>query len=244
MPINAPKMAVCGKMISTTRPTGKTAHRETVLFGARSPIVVEFEEVCARAGIPLVAAISVNGTPRVLNRAIVVSLEDMGNRFHGLDFIPVAFSPQRRRDLHDQGLERGLRLAPAAVDPSAVLFSSARVREGTFVNAGAIVGALSIIGSCCLLNRSVSIGHHSIIDDFVSIGPGATLASNARVGEASMIGAGCTILPNVEIGAGSFIAAGSVVRKSMGPGMLISGNPARELRPYKQPAGFNRDDDE
>ena len=128
-------------------------------------MVVEFEEVCSRAAIPLVAAIDLGGAPRLLNSRIIVALNDMGDRFRGLHFIPAAFSPQRRRELNDIATGRGLILSTPVIDPSAVVFSSARIGEGTFVNAGAVVGALSIIGKCCLLNRSASVGHHCIIGD-------------------------------------------------------------------------------
>ena len=195
-------------------------------------MVVEYEDVCARAGLTITAGISLGGAPRLLRRDLVVDLNKVDGRFAGAGFIPVAFGPERRRELHDEALKRGLLLAPAAIDPSAVLSPSARIGDGSLVNAGVIIGALSFIGACCLINRAASLGHHSIIGDFVSIGPGAVLASNVRVGECSLIGAGSTILPNVEIGAGAVIAAGSVVRKTVGDGVLVSGNPAKELRSF------------
>lgn len=206
--------------------------RDVCLFGVRSPMVVEYEDVCARAGLTITAAISLGGAPRLLRRNLVIDINQLDGRFAGAGFVPVAFGPERRRELHDEALKRGLVLAPAVIDPSAVLSPSARVGDGSFVNAGVVVGALSFIGACCLINRSASLGHHTVIGDFVSIGPGAVLASNIKVGEGSLIGAGATILPNVEIGAGAVIAAGSVVRKTVGDGVLMSGNPAQELRSF------------
>lgn len=217
--------------------------RSIVLFGVRSPIVVEYEDVCARAGIAIAARINLGGAPRLMNTANLVDHHDMGGRYAGLQFIPVGFSSQRRRGLAAQAVADGLTLAPPLVDPSAMLSPNARLRNGSFVNAGVVVGAVSFIGTCCLLNRSASVGHHTIIGDFVSIGPGATLASNIRIGDGCLIGAGSTILPNVEIGPGSVIAAGAVVRKPVPPGMLVSGNPARELR-VLSPAHRARLDDQ
>lgn len=44
-----------------------------------------------------------------------------------------------------------------------------------------------------------------------------------------IVGSGSVILPGVEIGAGSAIGALSLVTKSISPGMIAIGNPAKEL---------------
>ena len=43
------------------------------------------------------------------------------------------------------------------------------------------------------------------------------------------IGTGSQILPGVTIGEGSLVAAGSIVTKSVPPGMVVGGNPAKVL---------------
>jgi len=50
---------------------------EIVLFGVRTPLVVDYEETCKRLGIEVVAGISVLGTPRMLDRSRVISLDDI-----------------------------------------------------------------------------------------------------------------------------------------------------------------------
>jgi maltose O-acetyltransferase len=44
------------------------------------------------------------------------------------------------------------------------------------------------------------------------------------------IGGGAIILPGVSVGTGSVVGAGSVVTRDVSPGMVVAGNPARELR--------------
>lgn len=51
----------------------------------------------------------------------------------------------------------------------------------------------------------------------VTIGPGA------------WIGWGAIIMPGVEIGAGAVVAAGAVLTKSVGPGEIAGGNPAKVI---------------
>ena len=43
------------------------------------------------------------------------------------------------------------------------------------------------------------------------------------------IGSGTLIMPGVTIGESSLVAAGSVVTKSVPPGMIVGGNPARVI---------------
>jgi sugar O-acyltransferase (sialic acid O-acetyltransferase NeuD family) len=201
-----------------------------IIFGVRSPMIVEYEEVCRRAGLDIRAGVSVNGTPRTSGIRTIWRPDEIDPAASTLAFLACAFVPARRRALHDLALERGLSPATALVDPSAIVASSSRIGDGSFVNMAAVIGAMSMIGEGVLINRSASLGHHCIIDDFVSIGPGVTMAGNTRVGTGTVIGAGAVILPNVEIGANAVVAAGSLVRKAVAAGTLVSGQPATPQR--------------
>lgn len=53
---------------------------------------------------------------------------------------------------------------------------------------------------------------------------------HTRIGANCFIGGRSLILPGVEIGDGCVIGAGSVVTKSVPPGCVVAGNPARILR--------------
>ena len=196
-----------------------------IIFGVRTPLVVELEESLARLGIEVTAAVSVNGTPRVFDRSKIVDLADF-SAVMGAQFMASAFAPQRRKDLISQALALGLANAAAIVDPTTILPRSIRIGDGSYINAGVVIGAMTMIGEGVLVNRSVSLGHHTVLGDLVSIGPGATLAGNIHVGTGSVIGAGATILPNVRIGAGAIVSAGSLVRKHVPDGTLVVGNPA------------------
>ena len=50
------------------------------------------------------------------------------------------------------------------------------------------------------------------------------------VQKGASIGSGATILAKVTIGKGAIVGAGSVVTKSVPPGSIVAGNPARVLR--------------
>ena len=215
-----------------------------ILFGIRSPIVVEFEETCHRLSIPVTAAVSVNGTPRITDRSRIVELDGLNVEKVGRAFVACAFSPARRAALIKMARARDLVLAPALIDPTAILARTVRVGDGSFINAGVVVGAMSIIGEGVLINRAVSVGHHNILGNYVSIGPGATLAGNIHVGSGTMIGAGVVVLPDIRIGAGAVIAGGSLVRRHVPDGACVAGNPATKFNFNPARSSLNIEDGE
>ena len=195
-----------------------------ILFGVRSPLVIEFEETLLRLGVRVTAAVSINGVPRLQDRSQLVDLPAF-KPAAGDSFIACAFSPRRRAELVRLALSLGLKKAAALLDPTSILPRSVRIGDCSFVNAGVVIGGLSLIGEGVLVNRSASLGHHTVLGDYVSIGPGATLAGNVHVGDGAIIGAGAVVLPDVRIGAGAIVAAGSLVRKHVEDGTLVAGNP-------------------
>ncbi len=201
-----------------------------ILFGVRSPLAVEYEEACLCAEIPISACVSVAGAPRVFSMDKVIELSDFDRAPIEDSFVACAFYPPRREELTKLGLARGLPLAEVLCHPSAVVARSVKIGEGSFVNAGVVIGAASLLGQGVLVNRAASLGHHTFLGDFVSIGPGATLAGNIHVGPGAVVGAGAVVQPDVRIGAAAVVAAGAVVRRHVPEGATVAGNPARKLR--------------
>jgi len=56
-----------------------------------------------------------------------------------------------------------------------------------------------------------------------------------RVGKGAVIGTGATLLCGVTVGAGAMVGAGSVVTRSVAPGAVVAGNPARPLAKKPSP---------
>ena len=210
-----------------------------ILFGVRSPLVVEYEETCRRLRVEVAAGVSVSGTARMLDMSRVVALQDIESISRESPFITCAFSSLRRKELSELAILKGLEVCDALIDPTAVLPSSLRVGKGTFINACAVVGGATIIGEHVLINRAVSLGHHSLIGDYVSIGPGATLASNIHLGDGATIGAGAIVLPNIKIGNDAVVGAGTLVRKDVGDGVFVAGNPAKERPLNREKSSLN-----
>ncbi|MEL6689319.1 MAG: acetyltransferase [Pseudomonadota bacterium] len=201
-----------------------------VLFGAKSPFIVEHEETLSRLKTPIAAIISLGGPSRATSRDKLVNVDDVSGAHLDAPFIPCAFATGNRMELVRKALSLGFTLAGPLIDPFAAVASSSKVGPGSYVNAGAVIGGVSILGQCCVINRNASVGHHCLLSEFVNVGPGAILASNVVVGKGASIGAGATILPGVRIGESAVVAGGSVVRKDVAADCLVTGNPARPSR--------------
>lgn len=191
---------------------------------------MDYEESLQRLSLSLLAVINFGGPLRLFDRGKLLPLEDCVATHADVGFLPCAFFPARRRELHDLAVSEGFRLASALVDPHSVSASSSRIGDGSYLNACSVVGGASIIGTCVVVNRAASVGHHCGLSDFSSIGPGATLAGNVRVGKGAVIAAGAVIQPDVRIGDDAVVSAGSVVRRDVATDSVVVGNPARALR--------------
>jgi sugar O-acyltransferase (sialic acid O-acetyltransferase NeuD family) len=205
--------------------------RRVVLYGVGSPLVVDAEESCARAGVEIVVGVrNIDGAVYVSDSLRVVSPSELTDTERACGVLIVLFTPGHRRAAFEDALRAGFSRGATVVDPTSPVARSARIGDGVFINAGCVIAAACRLGDRVLVNRSASIGHHAVIGAYASIGPGAILAGSVTIGRGAVIGAGAVILPEVEIGDNAVIAAGSVVRRSVPANSLAEGNPAQVTR--------------
>jgi acetyltransferase-like isoleucine patch superfamily enzyme len=95
-------------------------------------------------------------------------------------------------------------------------------------------------GDFCRLHSGVFVPKGCRLGNFVWIFPYAVLTndptppsdveSGVEVDDEAVVGAGAVLCPGVRIGAGAVVAAGSVVTRSVPPGQLVGGSPARCIK--------------
>jgi len=135
----------------------------------------------------------------------------------------------RRSIFTDQAAARGLPFA-TIVHPTAHVPASSPVGEGSIVGAGVLVGAYASIGRHVLLNRGSLIGHHTVVEDYVSVLPGANVAGSCRIGRAAFVAMGSVVVDHTSIGEESIVAAGAVVLRDVPPNVQVVGVPARVVK--------------
>jgi len=148
--------------------------------------------------------------------------------------IPVIVAPasyRERATAVSNAMAMGASSFANLIDPTSVIASTANFGCGNYVNSLASIASFVQIQCHTNINRNSAIGHHCLIESFVSTGPGVILCGSVEVGLGCFIGAGTTILPNVKIGRNVVIGAGSVVTKDLPSDVIAYGNPAQVMKP-------------
>jgi len=81
-----------------------------------------------------------------------------------------------------------------------------------------------------VVNRNASVGHHTVLEDFVTLNPGSHVAGICQLEHGVTIGAGATVVDSVTIGRNSVIGAGSVVTRDIPSDVVAYGVPAKVVR--------------
>jgi sugar O-acyltransferase (sialic acid O-acetyltransferase NeuD family) len=199
-----------------------------ILFGIGSPLVAEYTETCRRLGYRIVAAVRNRPGPVFFaDEGAIVDVRELAPALLRTACLCPMFTPRNRAVAVDEAIALGLAFAPALIDPTAIVASTASAGAGSFINAGCIIGAEAKLGDHVVVNRGATVGHHAALAAFTSLGPGAILAGQVTVGTGAMIGAGAVVLPNVVIGPHAVVGAGTVVVRDVPAGAKVLGNPAR-----------------
>lgn len=105
--------------------------------------------------------------------------------------------------------------------------------KGNIVGAGVRFSNNIKMGDFGLFNSNATIAHDCIIEDFVTISPGANIAGNVHLHEEAFIGIGATVIQGksvhekLHVGPNSIVGAGAVVIHNIAPNAIVKGIPAK-----------------
>lgn len=92
---------------------------------------------------------------------------------------------------------------------------------------GTIITACVQVRKGVLINLNCTIGHDSLIEEFVEISPGTAISGHCYLGRFSVLGTNSTVLPGIRIGENVIVGAGAVVTKDVSDNSVVVGVPAK-----------------
>lgn len=125
-----------------------------------------------------------------------------------------------------------------AIHKSASIAKNVEIGAGSVVFHNSVLQSSVVIGKHVIINTAASVDHDCVIGDYAHISPNATLCGSVRVGEGTHVGAGAVIIPNITIGKWVMVGAGSVVTKDVPNYSIIVGNPGRIIKRSNERSSF------
>jgi sugar O-acyltransferase (sialic acid O-acetyltransferase NeuD family) len=105
-----------------------------------------------------------------------------------------------------------------------------RIGDGVNLMTGTTVTNDVEIGTGSLINLHCTIGHDSILGEFVELSPGVHVSGNCTIGDFCNIGTNAVLLPKITLGENVIVGAGAVVTKDVPPNSLVVGLPAKVVK--------------
>lgn len=123
------------------------------------------------------------------------------------------------------------RLDSAGLSPFTAVHPTAAIGEKSVLGPGAVVCAGAVISTNVRLERHVhvnpnaTIGHDSLLGDYVSINPASVVSGEVKLGPGVLVGAAATILQNLSVGSGTIVGAAALVTKDIPDNVVVTGVP-------------------
>ena len=119
---------------------------------------------------------------------------------------------------------------PNIVEPSVLMSDSVSMGMGNIICAGSIMTVDISVSDFCIFNLDCTVGHGTVIDNFVTVNPSVNISGNVMVSEGTSIGTGAQILQGLKLGKNSVVGAGAVVIEGIPDNCVAVGVPAKKIR--------------
>jgi sugar O-acyltransferase (sialic acid O-acetyltransferase NeuD family) len=116
------------------------------------------------------------------------------------------------------------------IHPTTVVPESASIGPGCVLHAASVLTADIRLGAHVAVMPAVVLTHDDVVEDGVTFGAGARAAGGVTIERGAYIGAGALLREHVLVGAAAVVGMGAVVTRSVPPGEVWVGVPARRCR--------------
>ncbi len=122
------------------------------------------------------------------------------------------------------------RLRPVSlIHPSATIGSDVQIGEGSVICAHASITTNIRIGRHVHIDRLATVGHDSVIEDYVTLHPSSVISGAVHVSSGTRVGTNACVLPGVFLSQNVILGAGAVLTKDADFGFTYVGVPARPV---------------
>ncbi|MBI5442506.1 MAG: acetyltransferase [Deltaproteobacteria bacterium] len=146
-------------------------------------------------------------------------------------------SPASRKRVAQALRAEGCTSFATLVHPAAWVGDNVTIEEGSIVCAGCLITTDLTIGRHVILNLGCTLGHDTLLADFVTASPSVNVSGCCRIGEGVDVGTGAKIIQGITLGEWSVVGAGAVVVRDLPPNITAVGSPARPIR--SRPEGWH-----
>ncbi len=116
------------------------------------------------------------------------------------------------------------------IDPTVEKSDYVTIGEGTIICMHTIITVNVRIGDHVLITSGCTIGHDTVVNDFVTFYPNATVSGFTVVGAGAELGTGMQAIQEKIIGKNAIVGAGSVVIRDIPDNCTAVGNPAKPIK--------------
>lgn len=112
--------------------------------------------------------------------------------------------------------------------------SHKKIGIGNIITQNTVITDNVQIGNFCIFNLGCTVGHDCIVEDFVTISPGANISGNVHLEKGAYIGTGSSIVQGepdnkITVGSWSTVGLSSAVTRDVEAGVTVMGNPAKTV---------------
>lgn len=119
---------------------------------------------------------------------------------------------------------------PVLLAKTAWVSNGCAIGDGSIIYPGSCLNHGTQLGRFVVVNMNCAVGHDSSLGEYACLAPGVCLAGKTTVAEGAVMGIGSATVQGVIIGRGSVIGGQAMVTRSIAPGVVAFGVPAREVR--------------